>query len=222
MRHLALFDLDHTLLDGDSNTLWLAFLADRGHLPAEARSRQAGFMADYAAETLDIGDYLAFQLGLLAHRPLADWLPLRAEFLEACIAPRIGEEARAEVEGHRARGHRTAIVTATHSFLADAIGGLFGVPVLAPRAEVRDGRLTGRIDGPVCFRERKLACVARWLADEGVGTAAGGNRHFYSDSINDLPLLEAVSHPVAVNPDARLAEVAQRRGWPVRHWRRKA
>jgi HAD superfamily hydrolase (TIGR01490 family) len=218
LTHLALFDLDHTLLDGDSNTLWLEFLAERGHLsPADTR-RQADYLQRYVAERLDIVDYLGFHLGLLAGRPLHEWQTIRDEFLGDRIVPRIGAPARRAVATHRAAGHRLAIVTATHDFLSAAIGALLDVPVIAPRGEVRAGRLTGRVEGPICFREQKLACLDVWLEAAGIPPETVGQRHFYTDSANDLPLLEAVSHPVAVNADARLAAIARQRGWPLLTW----
>ncbi len=216
---LALFDLDHTLLDGDSNTLWLDYLVGHGHLPAAVQKQQADYMARYAAEKLDIADYLGFHLQLLSQRPLAKWLAVRADFMAAEIVPRISPAARDAIALHRTKEHRLAIITATHSFLSSAIGELFGVPVIAPRAEVRDGYLSGRIEGALCFREQKLTCLSAWQESEGLGDDVIGARYFYSDSANDLPLLEAVSHPVTVNPDERLAALAQQRDWPILHWR---
>lgn len=216
---LALFDLDHTLLDGDSNTLWLDFLAEHGHVPPHAGRMQAEHMAAYVAGQLDIDAYLGFHLGLLAGQPLSHWAPIRDRFIAERIAPRIPDAACRAVAGHQARGHRMAIVTATHSFLSEAIAGLFGLALIAPQAEVRDGRLTGRIVGLPCFQEKKLACLQAWLEKEGLDKEPAAERHFYSDSANDLPLLEYASHPVAVNPDGRLAEIAGQRGWPIRVWR---
>jgi HAD superfamily hydrolase (TIGR01490 family) len=215
---LALFDLDHTLLDGDSNTLWLDYLVGHGHLPDAVRQQQVDYLARYAAEKLDIADYLDFHLQLLTQRPLAEWLAVRADFVAVEIVPRISPAAREAVALHRAKNHRLAIITATHSFLSSAIGELFGVPVIAPRAEVRDGYLSGRIEGALCFREKKLTCLSIWMESEGLDNEAIGERYFYSDSANDLPLLEAVSHPVTVNPDRRLAVLAQQRGWPMLRW----
>ena len=164
--HLALFDLDHTLLDGDSNTLWLKFLVERGHLPESTRQQQQHYMARYATEQLDIEDYLAFHLRLLAARPLTEWLPLREAFIAERIVPRISVAARQTIARHRALGHRPAIITATHDFLSRAIAAQFDAPVIAPKSEVRDGHFTGRIDGAICFRERKLACLSAWLQDQ--------------------------------------------------------
>ncbi|HAL38263.1 MAG TPA: HAD-IB family hydrolase [Polaromonas sp.] len=167
----------------------------------------------------DIADYLGFHLQLLSPRPLVEWLPVLADFVAAEIVPRISPAARDAVALHRSKEHRLAIITVTHSFLSSAIGELFGVPVIAPRAEVRGGHLSGRIEGALCFREKKLTCLSIWMESEGLGDEAIGERYFYSDSANDLSLLEAVSHPVTVNPDSRLAVLAQHRGWPMLRWR---
>jgi len=216
---LALFDLDHTLLDGDSNTLWLEYLVEHGHVPATVLTAQADYMARYAAEQLDITDYYGFHLGLLGQRALSDWLPVRAAFVAACIAPRISVEALVALAEHRAQGDTLAIITATHSFLSDAVAELLDVPVIASRAEVLDGVLTGRIEGAICFREHKQPSLMSWLRAQGLGEGALKDCRFYSDSANDLPLLEAVSHPVVVNADARLAAVAKARKWPALSWR---
>lgn len=216
---LALFDLDHTLLDGDSNTLWLEYLVEYGHLPATVLAAQADYMVRYAAEQLDISDYYGFHLGLLGQRPLSDWLPVRATFVASSIAPRISVEALVALAEHRARGDTLAIITATHSFISEAVGELLDVPVIASRAEVRDGVLTGRIDGPICFREHKQPCLMAWLKARGMSAGALDACRFYSDSANDLPLLEAVSHPVVVNADERLGAIAKSRKWPALSWR---
>lgn len=218
--NIALFDLDHTLLDGDSNSLWLDYLVAHGQLPAAALARQAEEYARYEAGTLDIAAYLEFHLSLLAARPLAGWLAWRERFVAERVVPRIASAARAAVAEHRARGDRLAIVTATHDFLAAGIAAEFApIDLLAPRAEIRAGALTGRILGEVCFAERKLCCLDAWLAQQGLATADCAAIHFYSDSINDLPLLERASHPVTVNADACLAQEAARRGWPILAWR---
>ena len=217
--HLALFDLDHTLLDGDSNTLWLDFLIAGRHLPPDTAARQAVYMERYGAGELDIREYLEFHLRLLADRPLAEWLPVRNAFIAERIRPRISSEAREAVARHLAQGHRSVVITATHEFLSSAIAGLFGLPVIAPRGEIIDARLSGRILGPICFRESKVSCLEDWLKRVGLAASRIGNRHFYSDSANDLPLLEAVSHPIVVNPDARLGEIARQRGWESLTWR---
>ena len=214
---LALFDLDHTLLDGDSNALWLDYLVARDLAPAAVLSAQAAHYAAYREERLDIGVYLDFQLSVLAGRSLEAWQPVRAAFVQQVLAPRIADAGLAAVARHRRQGHRLAIVTATHGFLAEAVGAHLHLPVVAPRVRVdADG---WRIEGPLCFRDGKLDCLARWLECPRLGEEELAASHFYSDSANDLALLEAVGHPVAVNADPRLAAVARARGWPRLEWR---
>jgi HAD superfamily hydrolase (TIGR01490 family) len=217
--HLALFDLDHTLLDGDSNQLWLAWLVDQGAAPAERLAQQADHYAHYQAGTLDIEAYVAFHLSLLTDRPATAWRGVRDAFVAARIAPRIGDAARAALERHRAQGDLIAIVTATHDYLAQGIVELLApVPLIATRCELRDGRFTGRTLGPACFGPAKPACVRDWLAARGQRLGMFDSVHFYSDSFNDLPLLEAVSHPVVVDADPRLDAIARERDWPRQSW----
>lgn len=216
---VAVFDLDHTLLDGDTNQLWVDFLIGRGALPVSVRDLQQEYMARYAAQTLDIDAYLVFQLGLLAPQPIAHWLPLRKRFVLECIAPRISTAANEAVSAHLGNGDGVLIITATHSFLSEAIGALFGIEVVAPKAEEAGGMLTGRIVGPVSFGAGKVTCLQRWMEQAGMDDATTVETWFYSDSINDLPLLEAVARPVVVNADPSLAAHAERRGWETRTWR---
>lgn len=217
--NLALFDLDHTLIDGDCNTLWFDYLIEREYLPVEVRVEHAQYMERYAAEKLDSEEYLNYHLQLMKHRPAIQWQPLIADFVSSWIVPRISAQARDRIEAHRARGDRLAIITATHNLLSSPIGTMLNVSVIAPKVQIRDGYLTGQIDGPVCFREKKLECLASWIEDEGLNFESIVERHFYTDSINDLCLLKAVSNPVAVNPDVRLSALAQRFGWPILIWR---
>ena len=217
---LTLFDLDHTLLDGDSNQLWLAWLVEQGVAPPARLAQQADFYARYQAGTLDIDAYLAFHLSLLVERDVAAWLPLRDAFVAARIAPRISDAARNAVAVHRERGDAVAVVTATHDFLAAGILALFGSPPLvATRCEVQAGRFTGRLVGVPCFAQAKPGCVRDWLAAQGRDWDDIAAVRFYSDSANDLPLLEAVSHPVVVDADARLDAIARGRGWSRLSWR---
>ncbi len=220
---LVLFDLDHTLLDGDSNQLWLGWLVERGAVPATRLAQQADHYARYEAGMLDIDAYLAFHLSMLVERSVADWRPLRDAFVAERIAPRIGPAAQAAVAHHRARGDTLAVVTATHDFLAEGIVALLGAPPLvATRCQVSGGRFTGRVDGVPCFAHAKPGCVRDWLAAAGRRWEDFGTVRFYSDSANDLPLLEAVTHPVVVDPDPRLAAIAAERGWPSQSWARNA
>jgi HAD superfamily hydrolase (TIGR01490 family) len=220
---LTLFDLDHTLLDGDSNQLWLAWLVEQGAASPGRLAQQADFYARYQAGTLDIDAYLAFHLSLLVERDVAAWLPLRDAFVAARIAPRITDAARKAVAVHRERGDTIAVVTATHDFLAAGILALLGdPPLVATRCEVYEGRFTGRLVGAPCFADAKPGHVRDWLAGLGRDWDDFAAVRFYSDSANDLPLLEAVSHPVTVDADARLEALARARGWPRLNWKGSA
>ena len=214
---LGLFDLDNTLLAGDSDYEWGQFLVDRGVLPREAYEAQnAAFLGQYQAGTLDIHEYLGFALRpLAAHAPqdLARW---RAAFMRERILPMITPAARALVRRHLEAGELCAIVTATNSFVTEPIAREFGVPhLIATEPETADGRFTGRVAGTPCFREGKIRRVDEWLAGLGRRLEDFAESRFYSDSHNDLPLLERVRRPVAVDPDPQLAAEAARRGWPV-------
>ena len=218
---LALFDLDHTLLDGDSDSLWGRFLVKEGAVDAEEYRREgARYMAEYRAGKLDIHEFLAFGL-----RPLKDNTPerlegWRARFLQECALPRIPAASRALLAEHRAAGHTLAIITATNSFITAPIAAEFSVDALIATEPEREGaRFTGRVAGAPCFREGKVLKLDVWLAAKGVKPEESW---FYSDSHNDLPLLERVDHPVAVNPDEVLSRVAAERRWPVMALRRDA
>jgi HAD superfamily hydrolase (TIGR01490 family) len=216
---LTLFDLDHTLLDGDSNQLWLGWLVERGEVPAAMLERQAAYYARYQAGTLDIDDYLGFHLALLVERSVQQWRPLRDAFVAECIVPRLGPIGRAAVHAHRQQGDTLAVVTATHDFLVEGIVASLGeIPIVASRCEVVDGRFTGRLAGRPCFGAAKPACVHDWLAATGRHWEAFEVVRFYSDSVNDLPLLEAATEPVVVDPDPRLAAIATERGWRRVGW----
>ena len=219
---LVLFDLDHTLLDGDSNHLWIEYLMAAGLAGPDAMQRQVDDHARYLAGQLDIVGYIEFQLSLLAGASVAEWRRRRGDFLASCVAPRISAAARQAVEEHRAAGDRMLVISATHSFLAEGAAGLLGLDVLAAPAEVRDDAFTGRIAGEICYAERKLVCLRDWLERSGRQFGDFSATVFYSDSINDLPLLESVDQPITVNPDPRLAAVAAERGWPRLEWRAAA
>ena len=215
--NLGLFDLDNTLLAGDSDYEWGQFLVDRGVLArGEYEAQNAAFLEQYRAGTLDIHEYLGFALRpLAAHAPqdLARW---HGEFMRERILPMIAPGARALVRRHLEAGELCAVVTATNSFVTAPIAHEFAVPhLIATEPESRDGRFTGRVAGTPCFREGKIRRVDDWLASMGRRLADFADSHFYSDSHNDLPLLERVRRPVAVDPDPQLAAEAARRGWPV-------
>lgn len=219
MKRLVLFDLDHTLLDGDSNSLWIDYLVANGQLPTSVLARQAQEYARYQNGTLDIAAYLRFHLGLLTARPESEWLSWRQRFIDEVARPLIPASARATVTRHRQEGTTLAMVTATHAFLAAGFGRLFDLPVVATPVEVSGGSLSGNFIGEPCFGEGKVDALMRWLLHEQLIPKAFSEIWFYSDSSNDLPLLRWVSHPVVVNADAGLIAWASKHGWPMESWR---
>ena len=214
---LCLFDLDNTLLAGDSDYEWGQFLVDRGVLAREEYEAQnAAFFEQYKAGTLDIHEYLGFALRPLAEHAPEDLARWHGEFMRSRVLPMITAAARALVRRHLAAGDLCAVVTATNSFVTAPIAREFGVPhLIATEPEARAGRFTGRVAGTPCFREGKIERVETWLAGMGQRLEDCAESRFYSDSHNDLPLLERVRRPVAVDPDPQLAAEAARRGWPV-------
>jgi HAD superfamily hydrolase (TIGR01490 family) len=219
---LALFDLDNTLLSGDSDYEWGQFLVDRGVLDRDAYEAQnRAYYEQYVQGRLDIHEYLGFAL-----RPLAEHAPEQlerwhAQFMRDRILPMITPAARALVHEHAAAGDLCAIITATNRFVTGPIAREFGVAnLIATEPESRDGRFTGRVAGTPCFREGKLRRLDEWLEARGRRLEDFAESVFYSDSHNDLPLLARVTRPVAVDPDEPLAEQAARRGWAVISLRR--
>jgi HAD superfamily hydrolase (TIGR01490 family) len=214
---LALFDLDNTLLSCDSDYEWGQFLVDRGILEREsyeAQNRQ--YYEQYVAGTLDIHEYLGFALRPLAEHAPEDLARWHADFMQSRILPAISPQARALVEKHRVGGDLCAIITATNSFVTAPIAREFGIDhLIATEPEKRDGRFTGRVAGTPCFRAGKIVRLDQWLAAMGRRSGEFAERWCYSDSHNDLPLLQLATRPVAVDPDERLAAEARRRGWPV-------
>jgi HAD superfamily hydrolase (TIGR01490 family) len=212
---LALFDLDNTLLAGDSDYEWGQFLIDRGVLEREAYEAQnRGFYEQYKAGTLDIHEFLGFAL-----RPLADHTPEELErwhrdFMRTRIEPMMLPAARALVRRHLEAGDVCAIITSTNSFVTRPISRAFGIEhLIATEPEQRNGRFTGRVAGLPSFRDGKVRRLDEWLTGLGRRFGDFGESACYSDSHNDLPLLERVSRPVAVDPDETLAREAARRGW---------
>jgi HAD superfamily hydrolase (TIGR01490 family) len=216
MTSLTLFDLDHTLISCDSDYEWGQFLVDRGVLDRQAYEAQnAAYYEQYKAGTLDIHEFLGFALRPLAEHAPGDLDRWHADFMATRILPAMGAPARALVQRHLAAGDLCAVVTATNSFVTGPIARAFGVPhLVATEPERVAGRFTGRVAGIPCFREGKIARVEAWLAAQGRRLADFRESSFYSDSHNDLPLLERVTRPVAVDPDPQLAAVARVRGWP--------
>jgi HAD superfamily hydrolase (TIGR01490 family) len=211
---LAIFDLDNTLLSGDSDYLWGQHLAARGVVDVAAhQAANARFYADYKAGRLDIDAFLAFALRPLRENDPAHLEAWRAEFVETEIVPLIGQPALDLVARHRAAGDTLMVITATNAFVTAPIVARFGIPHLIATEPERDGeQFTGRAAGIPAFREGKVKRLEAWLGEHGESLEGS---HFYSDSINDLPLLERVEHPVAVDPDPLLAAIAADRNWPV-------
>jgi HAD superfamily hydrolase (TIGR01490 family) len=221
--NLALFDLDHTLIPFDSGMAWIRFLVNAGALPATASADYLGYCHQYVAGTLNIHEMHRATVAPLAKFPRALLTQWGREF-ELQMAPRVPAAMRALVDRHLEAGDLCAVVTATTRFMAEPFARLFGVEhLVATEAATIDGSplgvLTGEIAGLPCFREHKVTRVGQWLAQQHPVRAGGlaGFAHswFYSDSSSDLPLLEAVTHPVAVCPDERLRERARREAWPV-------
>ena len=234
---LVLFDLDNTLLDGDSDYEWAQFLIELGVLERDSyEHRNQEFFEQYKAGRLDIYAFLDFQLDI-EHRvgeqalepgvldfqlaPLAQYPRVQldawhAQFMRLKILPIITAAARHLVAQSLRDGHLCAIVTATNSFVTAPIAREFGVAhLVATEPEESGGRFTGKVSGTPCFREGKITRVEQWLAAQGKGWDDFSESRFYSDSHNDLPLLELVTHPIAVRPDPTLEQTALSRGWEV-------
>ena len=216
--NLALFDLDGTLLPTDSDHAFGEFMVEIGWVDGVAwRARNDAFYAQYQAGTLDLGEYLDFATSAWRGRPLAEAEAARARFMREVIGPRLHEQARALVDRHRHEGDQVAIVTATNEFVTRPIASAFGVDQLLAVDLERDdnGRVTGRALGVPTFREGKVTRVEAWLAAQGRQWADFDDVLFYSDSTNDLPLLERVRTPIATNPTPALEAIARERGWRI-------
>lgn len=211
---LAIFDLDNTLLGGDSDYLWGQHLVELGAVDAEdyAASNQK-FYDDYVAGRLDNAAYLEFALKPLAqHEPdlLHQW---RTQFIAEKIEPLVLPAARELIAEHHRRGDTLLIITATNRFITEPIAELLGIEhLLATELESLDGRYTGRPSGVPTFRDGKITALQQWASEHDVDLAGSW---FYSDSHNDIPLLEQVEHPIAVDPDEALRQHAEEQGWPI-------
>ncbi len=214
---VTLFDLDHTLLPIDSDHSWGEFTQQIGWTdPLVFKERNDAFYAHYIAGTLDVHDYVRFAVEAIRVRDQAQYEQAHARFMREWIAPALREQALALVRGHQQAGDRVAIVTATNEFVTRPIAQAFGVAELIAVELERDagGWITGEIRGVPSMREGKVVRVQQWLAAQGLDWLDVEST-FYSDSMNDLPLLEAVDHPVATNPDPRLRTLALERGWRI-------
>ena len=217
--NLALFDLDNTLLAGDSDFEWAQFLISKGVVDREVQeAKNIQFYEQYKAGTLDIYEFLSFQLAPLARHPRAELDAWHREYMERHIRPIMTDQARALVQRHVAAGAPGAVVTAPHSFVTGAIARDFGIPHLigtVAAVDVEKGAFSGAPTGMPSFREGKIARVESWLESLGLWWGSFADSYFYSDSHNDLPLMHKVNTPVAVDPDDKLRQHAASRGWQI-------
>ena len=214
---LALFDLDHTLLSGDSDYEWTQYLVSKGILDGATHgARNAEFYEQYKAGTMDIHEFLDFQLQSLADNPRANLEQWHADFMETQIRPRLNPKARDLVKQHLDNGDVCVMVTATNSFVTGPIARELGIPhLIATIPAQENGQFTGKPRGLPSFREGKIARVEAWLESMGLWWNNFQRSWFYSDSLNDLPLLLRVTDPVVVDPDATLRAHAEKAGWPI-------
>lgn len=215
---LALFDLDNTLLNGDSDYLWGRHLIDLGVVDGDVYERaNQHFYDDYREGRLDIDAFLRFSLEPLTRHSITDLEQWREAFMRERIEPIMLPAASDLIEQHRQAGDTLMVITATNAFVTAPIAARFGIEhLIATVPAFKAGRFTGEVDGQPAFRQGKVDRLRRWLGSRQE-TLTGSV--FYSDSINDLPLLETVEYPVAIDPDERLAAVAEQRGWPIRSLR---
>jgi HAD superfamily hydrolase (TIGR01490 family) len=214
---LVLFDLDNTLLSDDSDFQWAQFLISKGVVDREIyEARNQQFYDQYKAGTLDIFEFLDFQLAPLARHAREVLDTWHREYMATVIRPVITQKARDLVNQHLAEDSITAIVTATNVFVTSPIAREFGIPHLIGTVPAQEGgRFTGKPRGTPAFQKGKIERVEAWLESMGLWWGTFESTHFYSDSRNDLPLLELVSHPVAVDPDDTLRAHAESKGWPI-------
>ena len=217
--NLALFDLDNTLLAGDSDFEWAQFLISKGVVDREVQeAKNIQFYEDYKAGTLDIYEFLAFQLAPLARHSRAELDAWHKEYVERHIRPIMTVKARTLVLEHLASGDLCAIVTATNSFVTGPIAREFGIPHLIgtiPAVDVQTGAFTGQPTGTPSFQGGKITRVESWLESMGLWWGSFDNSYFYSDSHNDLPLMQKVSTPIAVDPDDKLRAYAGQMNWKI-------
>lgn len=211
---LAIFDLDNTLLGGDSDYLWGRYLAENNIVdPQSYHDTNLAYYHDYQAGQLDINAFLQFVFEPLAKNSMQDLLSWRADYLQQKILPIILPKGRELIEYHRQQGDILLIITATNSFLTTPIAEILGIDnLIATNPEMVDGRYTGQVQGVPSFQHGKVVRLQHWLTEHQHDLAGS---YFYSDSHNDLPLLEQVDTPVAVDPDDTLAEIARQRGWKI-------
>ncbi|MFT5504385.1 MAG: HAD superfamily hydrolase (TIGR01490 family) [Gammaproteobacteria bacterium] len=211
---LAIFDLDHTLIDGDSDYLWGEYMVENNLVNAEEyRQRDKSFNLVDPRGTLDNDTYLHFSLQPLTQYSTAQLYEWRADYVDKWIKPLIVKGAKSLLHSHRERGDILLIISATNFFITEPIATLLGVPhLLSTHPEIINNRYTGRYHLPATFREGKITALNLWMKDHSYDLIGSS---FYSDSINDLPLLNEVEFPITVNPDDELKAIALSRNWPI-------
>jgi HAD superfamily hydrolase (TIGR01490 family) len=209
---LAIFDLDGTLLKGDSDYTWGQFLVEKGLVDTQVyKEANDRFFQQYQSGTLDIHEYLAFSLAPLTRFSKAELIELHHSFMVEKIQPMMQEKASALLKHHKDQGHFLLMITATNQFVTGPIGDALGMDhIIAPVPEIVNDRYTGKVVGIPSFQAGKVTRLNDWLAETGHSME---DSYFYSDSRNDLPLLELVTHPIAVDADETLTKIAQERGW---------
>lgn len=214
---LALFDLDNTLLSGDSDFEWAQFLIDQGVIDRELyEAKNLAFYEQYKAGTMDIHEFLDFQLKPLSRHSRKTLNGWHGEFMQSRIHGMMGQPAKELVDGHRAAGDVCVLITATNSFVTAPIAHAFGIEhLIATEPEQKDGEFTGAVSGVPSFREGKVTRLEQWMAASGWNWDSFADTTFYSDSLNDLPLLAKVKQPVAVDPDPTLRAHAEKHGWRI-------
>ena len=216
---LALFDLDHTLLDGDSDQLWCDFLIDKGLLDkAIFSAKNEAIARDYKTGAVNVQVFCEFYIGTLTLKAPADWEAIRQEFLSTWIAPRLCAGGKAQIKTHQAKGDRVVMTTATNRFITELTAQHLGVQdLIATDAEIQKGLFTGKTVGVLNMREGKVTRLKMWCKAQALDWAQL-ETWGYSDSINDLPLLEAVTHATVTQGDLKLRAEAAKRGWPQIEW----
>lgn len=216
--NLALFDLDNTLLDTDSDYEWGMFLCEIGAVDADSfRQNNDKFMADYNRGTLNVADFLTFQFAPLKKYPRAILEKWHADFMRQKIIPRVLKKGQLKIAEHKKAGDVLLLVSATNTFVVAPIARFLGISNLASTiaAQNEKGDFTGEVRGLPAFQAGKIVQVERWLESQGYFWNCFEKSFFYSDSFNDLPLLSKVTNPCAVNPDAKLLVHAQNHGWQI-------
>lgn len=215
---LAIFDLDNTLIGGDSDHLWGEYLVERGIVDSEYyKSANNRFYEEYKRGELDIMEFLAFSLKPLSEHRLDKLLKWRQDFLDTKINKIMLPKAKVVVDKHRKNGDTLLIITATNRFVTEKIADMLGIPhLLATEPEFIDGAYTGKVQGEPCFQAGKVIRLKQWLATQRVSLQ---DSYFYSDSHNDLPLLEKVDNPVVVDADPILLAEARKCNWPIMSFR---